>query len=748
MPVTIPVIDDRRYQDLLNETLARIPVHNPEWTNFSRSDPGVTLVELFSFLTENLLYRANQIPERNRRKFLTLLGVPLQAGAAARGLVAFINDRGPEPETVTLSEGLEVRAGEVPFRTTQTIDVLPIEARLFVKRERTDATEALKEYYRQLYASYRDEPAPLDLKLYDTVAFAAEDKSVVDLADTVDRSLWIALLARAGDMNVVTSPVTKAREAIAGKTLSLGVVPELAQGSRDLRAGGATPERLSQIEYSIPTGGALDASRLPKYRQLVPIPSGDVLLVPGVVQLTLPAVPELGMWTNLDPLEPGVGDFPPAIEDTVLEGRVITWLRVRPPGAGTARFLWAGINTAPVVQRARIINELLPDGTGEPDQIVTLANTPVIPGSVSLSVDGTTDPWREIDDLFAAGPEVPSPDPRTPPSDVRAVQGPTDVFLLDSESGQIRFGDGIHGRRPRAEARLRATYEYSKADLGNVGERSINALTTQVSGIKVMNPVRTWGGSRAETGEAGEKQISHYVQHRDRLVTAADFKVITGRTPGIDIGRVDVLPAYAPVAGTDEPGGAPGAVTLLVIPRFDREHPAAPRPDPLFLDAICKHLDPRRLVTTEVFLRGPDYQPIWISIGIKSMGGVDPPKVREAVRRELLDFLSPLRVDRPASGQRAVEAWPLRKSVVDRELMAVASRVEGVMLVTNVLVAQGARDATPEIPLRGLQLPQVMGISVVEGDPIDLAMLRGAETPEPDRPPTTFVPVPLVPEEC
>ena len=75
MPLQIPTIDNRRYQDLLNEALARIPVHNPEWTNFNKSDPGVTLIELFAFLTENLLYRSNQIPERNRRKFLRFFRV-------------------------------------------------------------------------------------------------------------------------------------------------------------------------------------------------------------------------------------------------------------------------------------------------------------------------------------------------------------------------------------------------------------------------------------------------------------------------------------------------------------------------------------------------------------------------------------------------------------------------------------------------------------------------------------------------
>ena len=62
MPLTVPNLDDRRYQDLLDEALSRIPVYTPEWTNFNKSDPGVTLIEVFAFLTETLLYRCNQHP--------------------------------------------------------------------------------------------------------------------------------------------------------------------------------------------------------------------------------------------------------------------------------------------------------------------------------------------------------------------------------------------------------------------------------------------------------------------------------------------------------------------------------------------------------------------------------------------------------------------------------------------------------------------------------------------------------------
>src|SRR5947209_12910439 len=127
MPLTIPTIDDRRYQDLLNEALARIPVHNPEWTNFNESDPGVTLIQLFAFMTENLLYRSNQIPERNRRKFLTLLGIGLQPATPGRGLVVFHNDRGPV-QAWPVDAGLEVRAGKVPFRTRTGVCILPVTA--------------------------------------------------------------------------------------------------------------------------------------------------------------------------------------------------------------------------------------------------------------------------------------------------------------------------------------------------------------------------------------------------------------------------------------------------------------------------------------------------------------------------------------------------------------------------------------------------------------------------------------------
>lgn len=73
MPLELPDLDDRRYDDLVAEALALIPAHAPEWTNHNASDPGITLVEMFAYLAEMLMYRANRVGEDNQRAFLRLI---------------------------------------------------------------------------------------------------------------------------------------------------------------------------------------------------------------------------------------------------------------------------------------------------------------------------------------------------------------------------------------------------------------------------------------------------------------------------------------------------------------------------------------------------------------------------------------------------------------------------------------------------------------------------------------------------
>ena len=83
MPIRPPVLDDRSYDDLVEELLARIPAHTPDWTHPRPGDPGRTVVELFAWLADTLLYRVNLIPERQRLAFLRLLGLEPRPAVAA-----------------------------------------------------------------------------------------------------------------------------------------------------------------------------------------------------------------------------------------------------------------------------------------------------------------------------------------------------------------------------------------------------------------------------------------------------------------------------------------------------------------------------------------------------------------------------------------------------------------------------------------------------------------------------------------
>lgn len=76
MPIELPNLDDRTYDDLVQEALGMIPTYAPQWTNHNPSDPGITLIELFAYLTEMLLYRQNRITEGNIIMFLKLLNGP------------------------------------------------------------------------------------------------------------------------------------------------------------------------------------------------------------------------------------------------------------------------------------------------------------------------------------------------------------------------------------------------------------------------------------------------------------------------------------------------------------------------------------------------------------------------------------------------------------------------------------------------------------------------------------------------
>jgi predicted phage baseplate assembly protein len=132
MPLRLPSLDDRTWTDLTAEGLALIPRYAPTWTNQNVSDPGITLVELFAWLTEMTIYRLDRISPRHRHKFLELLGFEMQLPQAAAAFLNFVPAMGTD--SFELPAGVQFQAVSsaglsVPFRTLNTLDISPVNLR-------------------------------------------------------------------------------------------------------------------------------------------------------------------------------------------------------------------------------------------------------------------------------------------------------------------------------------------------------------------------------------------------------------------------------------------------------------------------------------------------------------------------------------------------------------------------------------------------------------------------------------------
>jgi len=343
------------------------------------------------------------------------------------------------------------------------------------------------------------------------------------------------------------------------------------------------------------------------------------------------------------------------------------------------------LNTVPATAAVTRLEETLGTSNGRPAQRFSLTRTPIhfdsVSGAPELEVEvvesGEARPWTRVPDFFRQGPE-------------------SEVFVLDPESGILRFGDGRNGRIPVAGATVVARrYRFGGGAAGNAGRDTVTKLRSALPRVDSVTNLRgAVGGADAEPLDEVKLRAPYDLRARDRAVTAEDFSHLALATPGVALHR-----AYAVPRTRLAPGGeleaADGAVTVVALPANRGED--TPQPSEAQLRAIGDHLNARRLITTELWVTGPRYTRVEV-LRATLRAGVDAElkTVEEAAYDTLLTYFHPLR------GGEEGRGWPFGGAVylgnVYQRLLAVPG-VRRVVALEVRLEGMSAGPLTDRLPL-------------------------------------------------
>ncbi len=725
MPLPIPNLDDRRFDDLVAEAKARLATHLPELTQIAPGDPMHSFVDLFAWLTETILYRANLIPERLRRVFLNLLQIPLRPARAARGIVCV--DASPTSALLPplLTDGSQLKAGKQTLTAVGELQPTCLGLQVAIK-EKMDAAAlkalglTLQDLQEQFGLRKGENPTPFQPRRFEP------GKETLSLIGSLDSAFYLACIAP----KQLAGQLPQLRQHLAGITLNIAIAP-----ADDLEEDAINELNPRPLVWELAsTGEQGEALYLPL----------DVLAdssrggrQTGVVRLRLPKNTSLFQaFAPTDPMFGGVGDQPPELADEVDAARVALWLRLRCPEHPDLQLGYLGLNGVDVLAQGFKQDQIVGMGTGQPDQVIALPDRHIDAGSLQLDVEdnGAWVRWQRVD--FLAGQAA----------DAR-------VYQLDAQSGFVTFGDGISaGRRPSLGARIRtAAYLYGGGSEGNLRAGTIKEIVNGSPRHKLRHEWPLQGGLDAETVEQAEKRIPQFLTHRNRAVTREDFKHICETNPVNPVARAEVKVGFLPGARIEAArNNVPGVVSVFVLPPGEPALGHTPKPTQGLLKDVFAYLLNRVLIGTELYVLSPEFVPVAISVKIQVRDAETEQQTLRQVQYALVDYLWPL-----APGGARGTGWPMGGAVRGNELITQAARVEGVLAVNALSLFNKTKKGwhrlkdNEVISLKEYQLPELTGVRVESGSgtpvlPDGIGPLEGQTSTTTSR----GVPVPVIPDVC
>jgi len=738
-------LDDKSFDELVQEARTLISRYCPEWTDHNIHDPGITFIELFAWLAEMQIYQLDRITENNYRKFLELVNIFPGTQKPAKVDVTFEpKGAGLVHETVTAGEKIValVDGEQMVFEVELDTVLIPSTIRKVTTRtgSRTiDNTEANATEH-VYFAAFGEHPSPgaeltldfepelppgeiqLTFNLFedDLTLPGRHGAESTDINPSVilewqfhRNGKWERFAVRSdttqsltgsgrvtlelpsgnsGDVKSIRCRIAEGRYEIPPmvECILINTVPVIqVETSRDVPLGESTgmPGQTLSIGKK-----PVMARRVFEAQRFLP---GDIIdwqLLLGRIKSHASETPEKRIWDRLaSSIRSRIKDWDgahmpdPAMKSSVL-GALNGMLGDTTLYDETAFSKVRMLDSASLlIRRMDILNEA---GVRSLNRYLIQAAFPdaISPGRPVIQVgDGTLwETWTEVRDFESSGP-----------SDAH--------YVLDAGAGEITFGNGLNGKIPGKDAVIRAHFfQTTLGRRGNLRQGVTFRFETQELMDKVIgkNLRDAAGGEDAESVEDAKGRARRDLRTVYRAITPKDYEQLALDTPGLRVRRAKAVENYHPGYPCVE---FPGSVTVVVVP-YARKGDATPMPGNGFLKTVFDHLDTHRLITTDLHVIKPEY----ISISVKCSIKRSQKEVEKRVIDRINRFLDPLSGGEEGNYGDKGKGWPFGRAVYPSEIYQIIDEVEGVDYVTRVTIAAGGgRDSGEpvKIPEYGLVYP-------------------------------------------
>ncbi|MGO4543392.1 putative baseplate assembly protein [Paenibacillus sp. 2TAB23] len=710
-------LDDRTYAEIVQQARRLIPKRVPEWTDENAHDPGITFIELFAWLTEMQRYFIGRVPDRNKHRFLDLLGIAPADASSAQAIVRFSNVN----KAVTLPRGSKLMAEDQMFETEASISLVPLALERIVTRTEREANDvtatndhANVAFYAfgkdakaasKLYLSFDRELEPqeqitINVKLLEAgfdMLKDAEQEFVVNRSaiSPSARLSWKAYCWDESSGSAGWMPVEMIEDETLHLTLSGRITFAIKSQMRSVTVHPASEQARYWICATVEEAGY---EMPPRIRQLmlhtVAVQQKDTLseIVDFVVdgepneeihmdsylavfgQIRVQVKDADGAWRywqetpsfeNLPPM-----DRPPSVF-TLVRHETLDSVTVKfsdglsgaiPPPGQTVRVIASDAKFDLYRQVGR--------SNGLPEQTFELYSLSCKKRDALRLQVGVPEPqgayrwqdWTRVDEFDRSKPE-------------------DRHFIYDPAKRLIHFGNGEKGAIPEASIDTNIVLiacELGGGDRGNVKPHLITEWVNEAQKalhIKADNPGFAAGGAEAETLQLTLQRAQAELKHTFRAVTNEDYETLARATPGVAVARVHAIPLFKPGLADYPRETAPGQISVVVVPFGLTD---TPTPSAGFLQTVKRHLDTRRLVTTEVHV----IPPVYIKVTVNAVVVVEPQFVDEGQR--LVEHLKKLL--RPLDGEHGIKGWTFGRSVYKGDIYSALSLGSGVVYVQDLWI--------------------------------------------------------------